>query len=62
MRNRPTLPLDLLQRYTVNESLEYLRIGRATFYKKVAAGQITLIKDGKRSYVSGRSIAAQSAA
>jgi excisionase family DNA binding protein len=53
-------PLDVNQRYTVEESALYLRISRAHFYGKVKRGEIKLIKDGSRSYVSGRDLARHS--
>jgi excisionase family DNA binding protein len=53
-------PLDVNQRYEIDEASAYLRISRGRLYEKVAAGQIRLIKDGRRSYVPGSEIAAQS--
>ena len=54
-------PLDLVQRYTINETNLYLRQSRAKTYKDIKAGKLEVIKDGKRTYVSGRTIAARSA-
>lgn len=60
-RERRSLPpLDLRQRYTVEESCEYLRTSRARLYAKIKAGEISVLKDGSRTYVSGRTIAALS--
>jgi hypothetical protein len=60
--NTPPLPpLDLQQRYSVAEALAYLRISRAPFYQAVKRGDIPLIKQGKRSFVSGATIAKLSA-
>ena len=53
-------PLDLLQRYTVPEASAYLRQSRAKTYTDIAAGVIPIIKDGRRTYVSGNAIAARS--
>lgn len=58
----PLSPLDPLQRYTIDEALNYLRTSRATFYEKVNAGVIRLLKDGRRSYVPGTAIIEQSRA
>ena len=60
MLNNPLPPLDLNQRYTINETNAYLRQCRAKTYKDIKAGKLTVIKDGKRTYVSGRVIAARS--
>lgn len=61
MKSRPNLPpLDANQRYAIDESAEYLRTSRVQVYKKIAAGQLRLIKDGRRSYISGIDLIAQS--
>ena len=56
----PLAPLDVNQRYAIREAAEYLRISRARLYQKIAAGEIRLLKDGRRSYVPGSAIAAAS--
>jgi excisionase family DNA binding protein len=43
--------------YSVAEALSHLAIGRTTFYELVAAGEIKLIKFGKRSVVGADNIA-----
>jgi excisionase family DNA binding protein len=48
--------LDALQRYTIDEACAYLRASRARVYAKVKAGQLSIIKDGRRSYVAGSEI------
>jgi excisionase family DNA binding protein len=53
-------PLDLRQRYTINEACAYLRQSRTKTYKDIKDGKLEVIKDGKRTYVSGRAIAARS--
>lgn len=59
---RKTLPpLDLHQRYSVEETCLYLRTSRARLYQKIKAGQVKVIKDGARTYCSGRVIAGLSA-
>jgi excisionase family DNA binding protein len=56
----PLAPLDVNQRYDINEAAEYLRISRARLYQKIAAGEIRRIKDGRRSFVPGSDIKAAS--
>jgi hypothetical protein len=59
--NTPTLPvLDALQRYSVNEASALLRECRAKVYQDIAAGRLEAFKDGRRTYVTGRSIIARS--
>jgi excisionase family DNA binding protein len=53
-------PLDPLQRYSVAEACKYLRISRARFYKKLEADEISILKDGGRTFVAGEEIVAQS--
>lgn len=53
-------PLDLHQRYSIDESAEYLRCSRARVYQHIAAGRLETIRDGSRQYVPGRAIAAMS--
>jgi Helix-turn-helix domain len=50
-------PLDPLQRYTVPEASAYLRICVAMVNKRISAGAIASIKDGKRRYIPGAEIA-----
>lgn len=51
-------PLDLNQRYTVPESLAYLKTSRQSFYVKlVNTGRIQVIREGKRIFVPGSEIA-----
>lgn len=56
----PAIPLDLHQRHTIDETCEYLRLARAHVYKKIKAGELRILKDGRRTYVPGTEIAAQS--
>jgi excisionase family DNA binding protein len=53
-------PLDTAQRYTINEALAYLRTSRATIYNLIAAGEIRVLREGKRTYVPGSEIARRS--
>jgi excisionase family DNA binding protein len=56
-RNTALAQLDEKQRYTVDESLEYLRLSRARLYEKIQAGELTAIKDGRRTFIPGSEIA-----
>jgi excisionase family DNA binding protein len=59
---RPILaPLDIAQRYSVQEACEYLRTSRASLYKKITAGELRTLKDGARVYLPGTEIARASA-
>lgn len=63
MNDATPLPaLDLNQRYTVEETCRYLRQSRSKTYEDIAAGRLTIIKDGRRTYCTGRSIAQRSGA
>lgn len=56
----PLPPLDVLQRYSIEETCRYLRTSRETLYKSIRTGEVPIIKEGRRTYVSGRVIAARS--
>ena len=56
----PLPPLDPYQRYTIEETSDYLRTSRARDYVKIAAGELAILKDGRRTYVPGTSIIALS--
>ncbi|MGO9992851.1 MAG: hypothetical protein ACLPTF_10130 [Steroidobacteraceae bacterium] len=50
-------PLDPLQRYSVNEALQYLRTSRQSFYTKfVNPKRIQVIREGSRCFVPGSEI------
>ena len=55
-------PLDRAQRYSITETMAYLRVSRATIYKKIGGGTIATIKDGSRRFVPGAEIARLSCA
>lgn len=57
MRIQPAQKLDIAQRYSIEEAIGFLRTSRARFYEKVSNGEITTIKDGRRTYVPGTEIA-----
>lgn len=60
MKAKILAPLDPLQRYTVNEACDYLRISRAHLYKQINNGSLPKIDDGKRTFIPGAAIAARS--
>jgi excisionase family DNA binding protein len=53
----PAAPLDVLQRYTVEEAIAYLRTSRRSFYKLITEGKIRTLSHGRRTYVHGSEIA-----
>ena len=55
-------PLDLNQRYAVEEAAAYLRQSRAKTFNDIRDGKLAALKDGRRTYVTGRSIAKRSGA
>lgn len=50
-------PLDRLQRYTLNEAADYLRVSRAYLYKLINLESLPTIKDGSHRFVPGSAIA-----
>lgn len=63
---KPSTPhapsLDELQRYTIEETCAFLRQSRQKTYDDINKGLLTVIKDGRRTYVPGSEIARRSAA
>jgi len=55
-KQRPTVPLDSKQRYEIEEAAAYLRASRATLYNLINAGQLAVIKQGRRTYIPGSEI------
>ena len=53
-------PLDVHQRYDIEETCALLRTSKAQLYRQIAAGEIRVIKAGRRTYVPGSEIAAKS--
>ena len=47
----------LPHRNTIEEALVILKVSRPTLYKRVHAGLLKLVKDGKRSFISGTELA-----
>jgi hypothetical protein len=60
MKTNSLAPLDSQQRYTIPESLAYLRTSRATIYELIATGKLATITEGRRRYVPGAAIIALS--
>jgi excisionase family DNA binding protein len=58
--NSPLPALDVHQRYTVEESLRYLRTSRATLYKQISDGTIKTLTQGRRRYLPGSELARMS--
>jgi len=56
-RLAPAQPLDTLQRYTIPETMQYLRLSRPGVYMKIRRGELRIIKDGTRTYVPGSELA-----
>jgi excisionase family DNA binding protein len=50
-------PVDERQRYSLEEAAAYLRLSRSRIYEKIAAKELTPIKDGHRTFISGAEIA-----
>lgn len=56
-RDPAVLPaLDPRQRYSIEEAASYLRMSRALLMRRIAAGAVVTITDGRRRYVPGREI------
>ena len=61
MKTRPALPpLDPAQRYSIEESILYLRSSRKTVFDDIREGRLATIKEGKRRFVPGSEIARRS--
>ena len=53
----PLPPLDLHQRYTLDEASAYLRMSKTYLYRKIKDGSLIVIRDSGRTYVAGQEIA-----
>ena len=61
MKTRPALPpLDPAQRYSIEESILYLRSSRKNVFDDIREGRLATIKEGKRRFVPGSEIARRS--
>jgi len=56
----PLPVLDAHQRYSVEEAIALLRTSRRSLYELIADGRIRPIKQGRRTFISGATIAALS--
>jgi excisionase family DNA binding protein len=56
----PIGPLDPQRRHTVDQTAAYLNTSRPTVYKLIHAGLLEAFKEGRRTFITGRSIAARS--
>jgi excisionase family DNA binding protein len=57
-RTVPLPPLDVQQRYAVAEAAAYLRNSIPKVYQLIHAGKLEAFHEGRRRYITGRSIAA----
>jgi excisionase family DNA binding protein len=53
-------PLDVQQRYSRAEAAAYLKTSLPTIHKLINAGLLEAYKEGSRTFVTGRGIAARS--
>jgi excisionase family DNA binding protein len=53
-------PLDINQRYAIDEAALYLRCSRAYVYRLIKREELPTIQDGRRTYVPGAAIAERS--
>ncbi|GEM_PF-4842180 len=51
------LPLDISQRYSIEEAARYLRTSRWSVFQLLKNNQIQRIKQGKRTFIPGSEIA-----
>jgi excisionase family DNA binding protein len=56
---KPLPPFDERLRSTVEQTQGYLNTSRPTVYKLINAGLLEAFKEGRRTYITGRSIAAR---
>lgn len=57
MDQKTLAPLDTLRRYSVETAAAYLGISRARVFARIRSGEVTTIKDGRRTFVPGSEIA-----
>jgi excisionase family DNA binding protein len=53
--------LDANRRYSVADALAYLGISKPTLYKGIRAGEVRVIKHGRRSFIPGSELVRLSA-
>ena len=52
-RETPTTQGPRIHRYTIEEACQLTRLSRATLYERIAAGRLAVVKDGRRTFVTG---------
>jgi hypothetical protein len=63
VKSRPALPpLDPQQRYSVAETIQYLRSSRKTLFDDIKNGRLVTFKEGRRRFVPGSEIVRRSRA
>ena len=53
-------PLDPAQRYSIEETIAYLRSSRKTVFDDIREGRLASIKEGKRRFIPGSEIVRRS--
>jgi hypothetical protein len=57
-KNAPLLaPVDVNQKYDIEEAMRYERCSRQTLYSEINAGRLKTIRVGRRRYVPGSELA-----
>ena len=54
--HHPLPPVDVNQRYEVEEAARYLRIGRTNVFRLIRDGKLATIRHGRRTFVPGAEI------
>lgn len=52
-KTQPPVTVDPNQRYVIAEACAILRQSKAGLYKDIAAGRLSVIREGARTYVHG---------
>jgi hypothetical protein len=52
----PLPPVDAAQRYTPEESADYLRTSRWSVFKDLREGRLRAIREGRRTFIPGSEI------
>ncbi len=55
-KRQPLSALDARQRYSIPECAGYLRLSRAQVWRKIAAGELPTVRDGRRTFINGQVI------
>ena len=59
-RRRSLPPLDPAQRYSIEESIDYLRSSRASVFADIRTGALRVIRERKRVFIPGTEIVRRS--